>query len=1129
MSRISPEIVDKLNSIPLDKVMEMNGYTASRKTDSHIYYCCPFHPEKEASFKIDRKAEFRQKQGDIALAGYHCFGCGEKGYGAIMLQAALMRKELKKDFRRVAAELAELAFVDLEDEGSAEVTDSLARLDNLVIDGDHKNGFFHRARIYAEPMDELCMIKKDGFTHNELRALGCQVQQVFRRDYSQPGSSNAVCSEGGAPVYKYSFGRGFYDHSLQECNFDPRMLTERFNLYALSGFITEKRWKGEGKGWRSYEVTSTPTYPIFAFIYEDKQGWWVKKYEPLFKQVPDEDGKLPPNYKFTWWYQGGNRRDEEMANRMYGDVDVMRAFEGKPVETTDDIHPVIEVFQKSDGEKKRIRKFKRIIICSGPRDAINVYFHSDAHVCFPHSENVEIPVSVIRRLREIANEVFILYDIDDTGIKKANRLAMRFLDLKVVYLPRALRNYTSSRTGKPCKDAEEYFNYFPSALKSINSFYDNDINDHFANMLADAKPMQFWDMKETRHSKNTEDEYTTRKYTMNVNNMNQFLSASGMYAYGAGKSLKFVDVGVDNVVELVEKEDATIRAKRKMKDYLSNNRHYNTPELSNAISDTKRLNLSNLSEMSDINLDFHSWGKDFDYLFFRNTAVLVTAEEIRKVPYSQLPYHVNREAIIDADFEPINMSRYFKIQEHPRLKDIQKQYEINRYGIKNHEDKVRALAELEAQKKIWKYQLVLNKPMEDMPPLVQFIYDIGRMFWRDEEQLGSLPADKQQFQDAHFVNKIIGLGYMLSRFRTPLQQYMVTITDYTQANGGKVSGGNGKTTFAGLLRLVRKGINKLAGKQFLTDKAGFTQNFAAFTLTVHSYVNIDDLKKGVTAEDFYNAVSTISVKNLYHDIVQLPEEESPKLIISMNEQFDITHPSTYRRLWTMYASDYYHDESYDLEMGLRSPATKFGYDILDEAPEVEKMFNRNLLAYALQLYFQYAAKNKEVLRPPIGKEGAIKIAAVDINDEQFTNWAIGFYENSNHFERPIAFKEMVIDYLDAIGQTVNNSAITKVSNDFREKMFKYCHHLRIIINPDVVYRKDNDEDKLKKKRVVRRQAWETVFNGDVPVEPRVRKRKGANNTLPDCYYFYHQGTVPREFSKVLHAPEEDPEKDKWVV
>lgn len=1128
MPRLPQDIVDTLNSIPLEKVMEFNGYTPSRKTDDKVFYCCPFHGEKEASFKIDRYPSFRQKQGDIPLPGFHCFACGKGGYGALMLQAMIMEKELGKDFRKITDELSQIIGLDLEDNESRQITDSLARMENLVVEGDHKNGFFHRAQMYAEPVDEIRLMKKDGFTHNELRALGCQVQQVFRKNYSEQGGFDAVQDESGNAVFKFSFGHGFYRHSFQECNFDSKLLTERFNLYALEGFITEKRWKGEERGWQSYEVKASVTYPVFAFIYQDEQGWWCRKYEPLFKQVSDKNGKLSQNYKFTWWYEGGRGRDEELSHRMYGDVDVMRALSGKPVESSDDTHPTIEVFQKSEGEKKRVKKFKRVIICSGPRDAINVYFHSDAHVCFPHSESVEIPSSTIQKLREIANEIFILYDIDDTGIKKANRLAMRFLDLKIIYLPRELKNCRSIRTGKPCKDAEEYFNYFPAVLKDITNFYGNDINDHFANMLAAAKPMQFWDKKETRHAKNTEDEYTTIKYTMNVDNMNQFLSASGMFAYGTGKTSKFVDVGANHVVELVDKEDATICAKRKMKSYLENNRHYNNPDLSNAISDTKRLNLSNLSEMRDANLDFHSWGEDFDYLFFRNTAVRVSATEIKKVPYSQLPYHVNREAIIDEEFEPENLSRYFEIQEHPRMKELQKQYEIKRYELKDVDARKQALAELKAQEKVWKYHLVLHRDMNDMPPLVQFIYDLGRMFWRDEEQGTPLPVDKKQFQDAHFINKIVGLGYMLSRFRTPTRQQMVTITDYTRANGGKASGRNGKSTFAGLLRLVRRGLDEIPGKQFQTDSANFAKKFSDFTQTKHSYISIDDLRTGTNAEYFYNVVRRLPVKNLYHDMVLIPLEESPKIIASMNESFDITSPSTYGRMWPMLVSDYYHDESYEGDLELTSPETKFGYDIVDAAPEDEKMFNRNLLVYALQLYFQFAAKEKGVIRPPIGKEGAISVASSDINDERFIQWANGFYADANHFERPIAFKEMVIDYLDSIEQPVNNSTIYKTSASFRDKMFKYCRHLNIIINPDVVYRKENDEDKFKPKRVVRRQAWETVFDGEMPIEPRVR-RKGGGTTTPDCYYFYHRGNVPEDFSRVLMAPEEDPEKDRWKI
>ena len=92
--------------------------------------------------------------------------------------------------------------------------------------------------------------------------------------------------------------------------------------------------------------------------------------------------------------------------------------------------------------------FRRIVICSGPRDAINVYFHSDAHVVFPHSESVEISSETIRRLLNISMEVFVLYDIDRTGIRTMNLLALKHVELKVLYLPEDLSTQYNPRSGK---------------------------------------------------------------------------------------------------------------------------------------------------------------------------------------------------------------------------------------------------------------------------------------------------------------------------------------------------------------------------------------------------------------------------------------------------------------------------------------------------------------------------------------------------------------------------------------------------------------------------------------------------------------------------------------------------------
>ena len=204
MPRIPQETVDKLNQIPLTLVMENNGYTISHRTESEAFYVCPFHNEKDASFKVDLFPKNTKKRGPASLPGFQCFGCGASGWGALMLQAALSRKKLDKDFRFVAEELSRIGNIDLEDEA----VDSLAKQGNLVIGGDHKNGFFHRARIIA-PQDEFSFEAKETFSRNDLRAIGCQVQQAFRRNWLLEGTSDAVTDNGEA-VWKYSFEKSFY-------------------------------------------------------------------------------------------------------------------------------------------------------------------------------------------------------------------------------------------------------------------------------------------------------------------------------------------------------------------------------------------------------------------------------------------------------------------------------------------------------------------------------------------------------------------------------------------------------------------------------------------------------------------------------------------------------------------------------------------------------------------------------------------------------------------------------------------------------------------------------------------------------------------------------------------------------
>lgn len=1146
MPLIPQDVVDKLNRIPLTRVMEAHGYTASHRTQHEVFYCCPFHNEKDASFKVDVSEIASWKRKSRALPGFRCFGCNIKGYGALMLQAALMRKNLGKDFQTVAQELARMtAYQGGGVDGADPAVDALAKLGNVVINGEHRNGFFHRAQ-QTVPQNEFSFVPKDSFSHDDLRALGCQVQQLFRPNWGHEGRLEAVYAPTetigkstanpietigsietigtikpvNAPLYKYSFGTDFYSPDCQGNNFDPRLLTERFNLYAISEFTTEKRWKADTQEWVSHRVVSTDTYPVFVFRYEDAQGWWCRKYEPYFKTTE----KAKKNYKFTWWYQGGRRRDDEISRYMYGDVDVMRALAKQPVETSDAGHPTVKVVVKEDGNRITKKKFRRLVICSGPRDAINVYFHSDAHVCFPHSETVDISPSTICKLREIANEIYILYDIDETGRKRANRLAMRFLDLKVLYLPQDLMEIESPRTGKPCKDAEEYFNYYPVKLNGISSFFGESINAHFANMLEKSKPMMFWKQKDHIRNKNTENEFVEPSFTLRIGRMNQFLSANGMCKYEQGKGKTFAKVGEDKIVDIMDEKQGFLCAKTILKDYLDNNKYYYNEDLSDAISDSKKLNLSTLQEIGGLNLDFHSWDEDFDYFFFKDEAVRVTKDGVECVPYDKMPYHTNREAIMqDVEFYPIDMSQYFEIQPNKDIPKIELEYKRRYDEADTAEEKDHIQAEMESYKQLWGFKLILKKPMKEMPSVIQFVYDLGRVWWKDEEAGLTLTPEKRQFQDMHFINKIVGLGYMLSRYRTDLRQQMVVLTDYHQTKEGK--GRTGKTTFMRLLGLVRKGLDKLPGKQFMTATDKFAQNFSEFTQTKHFYVSIDDLDANLNDNVFYNSVQQIQVKNLYHDYSRIPEDESPKIIATTNFQFDITASSTIGRMWPMYACDYYHGKG-----GGRTefaPKTKFGYNIVKGKNEEELNLNRNLVIYALQLYFQFLSTgSQDVIYPPVDNEAQLRMVAKSCQIAMFTEWFSMYFLSGNpwRYERPIHLDEMAISYMeyrDSLKEKkepITKAAVEALKKSLKPAIKQYCEMLNITVNPSVVF-SGSDSQERDRRRVV---AWKTLFdeNGRIK-EPRQRIKAKVG-----CWYFYRKGDEPKTKDQILDAPDEDMET-KW--
>lgn len=1078
---ISEKTIDKLNALPLEEVMCNNGYPVAARTAKGIFYRCPFHEEKNGSFCVSRFPVKGEQ-----YAAFNCFVCGKdnnsKGVGAIMLQQKLLEKNGEKS-----------GFID--------AVNRLAKDFNLIIEGDWKNSSFHRSRK-VEPQDQVSFqIREGGFTDAELRALGCRVQQVMLED-NEEEKEVALRDEEGKPLCRYSFNPRYY-RDKGAAPFDSTRLTKMFHLYPLQGYTTPSKPDADGV-LNSYEISSTESYPLFLFRYEDEQGWWARKYEPYFRTAEDKKGKLQPNYKFTWWYEGGAKL-KKIHRELYGDADVMKALRTGTVEVTDgNSHPAIEIERKNGGKKTMVKVFSRIVICSGPRDAINVYFHSDAHVVYPHSESTEISKETIDRLFSIAANVYVLYDIDRTGIREMNRLAMKYVNLRVVYLPDDLAMQYNPRSGKACKDAEEFFNFYPAVMRSNERLQRLSVNRYFDDLLKTARRMRFWDVQYQSKKDEDEERFLVKKYTLNFDNMAQFLSANGFFRYtDESDTTKFVHIR-NNIVDVVEENQALSEAKDIMKEFLIYNSQYWDEDLSNAISTQKRIGRDTMSGIKSVKLNFMSWGKDFEYFFFRNCAVRVTPDEIVPVDYIDLPFHVNRKAILDADFHP-RKSSLFQITENP---EYQARLRLNgqRMADKTLSESEKQLetSEFIAFKRLYRFLLHFPTKMEEMPICIQWLYDTSRIHWRKEAMGMQLTPEEKQRQDMHFVCKIALMGYMLSRYRTGTMQKMGVVTEYSVVDEGKNCGGTGKSFFRSFFEMVRK-VCWIDGKAMKT-KENMARNFDKFHYTVDSMCLIDDLHETIAGGDFYNITENITVKTLYKDEMTLPRESTPKIFATMNKfSFDLSEPSTMRRLFIAMQSDYYHDGNISGSVQEYTPQTKFGKDIFKDATDEEKDDAVWMMLQSCQFYLGL----QESMIPPMAREGQMRILYSAIKDQRFIDWANRFFASEWHWNHPISITEIIINWLEYIGEEITKTSIKAARNETLDKIQAYCYNMQYVMNPAVVYRTD------KGSKYPRHNAWEREFlDNQMQYPERVKKHTR-------CCFFYRLGDEPKDADEILPCPETD--------
>ena len=1165
---MTEEDIKILKNISLVDVLRENGHEPYHlpKGGGKATYYCPFpdHNDRTPSFKVEQTISC----GADSL-GWICYGCGHKGYGAISLQAALMGYD----------------HTALTNKQMGEV------LQRLVDDhGIELSGVAPTApEQYTEAVKpQECEFDLAPWTEQHLRALGFKVELARRKaepedveKIKQGGGETADADraeiqigdmvtefdpDSGLPLYRCSLDRNYWrSRGETKTAIEWGELLEReFSVFPVATFVTGPVDAKKG-GKFSYEVHARPSYPIFAFTYD----WGVKKYEPK------------ANGRTKWYWN----KTEGIATKVYGDSVAVRSLspdpfpKGRGVDadgnadrpwwmdvTKDPRHPLVKLMREENGEKNTYYKMKRLVLCSGPRDAMQMWAATDAHVLWLNSETSGIHDGVVEewlqallcRMQTVAINIYVCYDADATGISSSSSIALENANVHWVRLPREMDQVVVSKTDdrtKTAKDVTDFVTHFPQIQKLLApDLRKANPSAALMRMLDNALTMQFWiDKATTKKNRDGESRETNVRYVLSVANLLQFLEAKGIRCYANSQGQRvFYQLTHNNTYRLLDNgrtgNQLESVSRTAMLDWLD--AHISEADapykanLVNAVFTGKGLDGRTLSTMPSLSLNDHSYGEDFDYFFFENTAVLVNKEKIAAVGYEQMPYLTNEELIMPGDFTVIPQP--WRIIVNPKYEAEKKRHEDISRQCSTPAMRAAENTRWKEWEQLWQYRLIMDRPLDQMPMHFRFIYNQGRIFWEKESFGETLTATERQMQDMHFINKVHAFGYALTRHRSRAVQRAVHITDYSVTDENKASGRNGKSADIDLLATVRPSSANIAGKSM--KNITIEVMMGNVVPGVHSLVCIDELPDNFKFEDMFNTGTTIVIKTLYKQPVTLRGEDVPKIFIASNKPFDRSGGSVKGRIYPCFTSDYYHaatddgrwldftpTDEFQEEYGVQEVANGLPPHLLNEA--------QNLMVACAQFYLQHPG---EVILPPTETRSLRRELYAMTKDGALTDWLVQYFEdipNNPHIGQPIAPQEMAISLLDSEGENVNYDSIEKAKKRIAKSLKPCLNRMGIVMDPDVVL----NSTSYRRRGARQSRAWLTVLDaGGKPLElktkDRYRREVSTGERVPRelspqavfVHYFYRNRpggipanpyTVGMEYEEgyVQAAAKEDPE------
>ncbi len=712
---------------------------------------------------------------------------------------------------------------------------------------------------------------------------------------------------------------------------------------------------------KNREVTtklSTPTYPIFireCIIEDSSDPKGTKKFFKIYEP-------LNPDKQWRFSYTPEGVKPKQYINGLY---ELRMAY----AKYNADEEAKFKNLPENQNKPYRMQKLKEAFICSGERDSLCVRALG-YHPLWFNSETYKVSEEEMQEVKKYVETIYNIPDIDSTGVAKGRELALRFLDIHTVWLPKELSRYKDQR-GKPRKDFRDFVELHPKGKD-------------FRNLLALAMPAQFWVESYNERSKK-------RGFDIDTECLHYFLTLNGFYTLFDENSddVRFIRIQ-GNIVEEVDTTDISNFLCIFVRE------RFLQREIRNLVKNSQRLGAASLEKLDRFKLDFTNCTKQSQYMFFPKDTWRITGDGITSFPSktgdgSRYVWNTNvlqhKVSVLPPMFE-------CKITEDA---EGTLHYDID---VKNHESNMFRYI-INTSRVHWRKELEYD--FEDESVEVAEAYRKAHKF--DIAGPNLTPAEIQE-QKQNLISKLFAIGYNMHRYKSPSQAWAIYAMDNRIGDDGQCNGRSGKSflfkTFGRFMRTVElSGRNpKLMDNPHVYDRVNQHTDF----------ILVDDCDKYLQTSLFYDSITggmTVNPKNNRSFFIEF--ENSPKFGFTTNyvpSEFD---PSTSARLLYMVFSDYYHERTPENDyLETRSIRDDFNKNLFTDYTEEEWNQDINFFAQCLAFYLKMSSQGIKI-QPPL--ENIMKRKYKSDMGANFEDWAYQYFsEEGEHLDTLLVRSVVMEDF-----------------------------------------------------------------------------------------------------------------------